>query len=266
MDKMLVAVFDTETAAFEGLSALKDLHQDGDLTVYATAVIVKDAAGAVSIKKADDQGPAGTALGMLIGSMVGLVAGPIGVVVGASATGLAGLVLDLARVGISADFLDDVSQSLIPGKAAVLAEVDETWVTPVDTRIGNLGGLVLRRQRSKFIDDQLNQEAAALDAEMKQLKDELAQTSAKNKAAVQNRINQVRQKLEAKLAQVEAAQKQAEAEMNAKIEAQRAQRAQASRERAAKNEQRIAEIKADYELRRSKLAQARQLIKEALTP
>lgn len=30
MNKMIVAVFNNETAAFEGLSALKDLHKDGD--------------------------------------------------------------------------------------------------------------------------------------------------------------------------------------------------------------------------------------------
>ena len=29
MNKMLVAVFDSETAAFEGLNALKDLHRNG---------------------------------------------------------------------------------------------------------------------------------------------------------------------------------------------------------------------------------------------
>ncbi len=37
LNKMLVAVFDTEPAAFEGLQALKDLHRDGDITLYATA-------------------------------------------------------------------------------------------------------------------------------------------------------------------------------------------------------------------------------------
>jgi hypothetical protein len=35
MNKMLVAVFDREDAAFEGLSALKDLHRDGDISLYS---------------------------------------------------------------------------------------------------------------------------------------------------------------------------------------------------------------------------------------
>ena len=64
MNKMLVAVFDTEPAAFEGLQALKDLHRDGDITLYATAVLVKDFSGAVNVKQSADQGPLGTAVGM----------------------------------------------------------------------------------------------------------------------------------------------------------------------------------------------------------
>ena len=67
MNKMLVAVFDAETAAFEGLSALKDLHKDGDITLYATTVLIKDNAGKITVKQTDAQGPAGTAVGFLTG-------------------------------------------------------------------------------------------------------------------------------------------------------------------------------------------------------
>ena len=58
MNKMLVAVFDTERAAYEGLHALKELHNEGDITLYATAVLVKDAAGTVSVKQTADRGAA----------------------------------------------------------------------------------------------------------------------------------------------------------------------------------------------------------------
>lgn len=127
MNKMLVAVFDSETVAAEGLSALKGLHKDGDITVYATAVLVKDASGKVSIKQAAEQGPIGTGLGMLAGSMVGLLAGPVGLAVGASMGTLTGLIFDLNKSGIDVQFVDEVSKALSPGKAAVLADVEESW-------------------------------------------------------------------------------------------------------------------------------------------
>ncbi len=49
MNRLLIAVFDNETAANAGLQALHPLHAQGDGTVYATGVIAKDAAGQVSL-------------------------------------------------------------------------------------------------------------------------------------------------------------------------------------------------------------------------
>jgi uncharacterized membrane protein len=266
MNKMLVAVFDTEAAAFEGLSALEDLHREGAITLYATAVIGKDTSGTVSVKQSADPGPVGTALGLLTGSLLGLLAGPVGVAVGAYAGGLTGLTFDLVRFGIGADFLDEASQALTPGKVAVLAEVEETWVTPVDTRLGKLGGVVFRRQRSEVVEDQLAREAAALDAELKQLQEELGQASAEDKAAVRKEIDAVKHKLEAKRDQVEARLEQIKSEAEAKIDTLRAQMQQASDRQKAKNEKRIAELQAEYAARHAKLEQAQKLIQEALFP
>ena len=60
-DTMFVAVFDDESAAYKGASALKELHAAGDVAVYASAVIAKDAEGAIAIKQAQDEGPIGMA-------------------------------------------------------------------------------------------------------------------------------------------------------------------------------------------------------------
>jgi hypothetical protein len=48
-----------ETAAFEGLSALRDLHKEGSISLYASSLIVKDRTGRVSVKQEVDRGPAG---------------------------------------------------------------------------------------------------------------------------------------------------------------------------------------------------------------
>ena len=93
MNKMLITIFDTETDAYEGLRALKELHRAGDLTVYATAVIVKDASGKVAVQQAADGGPIGTGLGMLTGSLIGLLGGPVGAAIGVTTGGLAGMLL-----------------------------------------------------------------------------------------------------------------------------------------------------------------------------
>ncbi len=266
MDKMLVAVFDTEPAASEGLHALEDLHKAGDITLYATAVIAKDAAGAVSIKRAPDSGPLGTGLGLFTGSLVGVLGGPIGVALGAATGSMAGFAFDLVNAGISADFADDVSRSLTAGKVAVLAEVDETWVTPVDTRLSKLGAVVIRRGRSEFVGDQLASDAAALNTDLKQLDAELEHSHAEHRAALQARINGVQMKLKALEGQAAAELEQARRETEAKIDTLRGQMKKASAEQQATIDKRNSEMKAEYEARSAKLAQAEKLIKEALGP
>ncbi|MCL4707973.1 DUF1269 domain-containing protein [bacterium] len=264
MNKMLVAVFDSEEVAVEGLSALKGLHKDGDITVYATAVLVKDASGKVSIKQAAEQGPIGTGLGMLAGSMVGLLAGPVGLAVGASMGTLTGLIFDLNKSGIDVQFVDDVSKALSSGKAAVLADVEESWTEPVDARVRKLGGMVFRRLRSEVVEDQLVRESAAFQAEVKQLKEEQAQAHAENKAAIQAQIDDAKKKAQVMQDQAKARIDQAKREADAKITALQGQHKQASDRQKAKIEKRIAEVKVDLEARHAKLQEAGRLAKEAL--
>ena len=66
-------------------------------------------------------------------------------------------------------------------------------------------------------------------------------------------------------AQAEARQQQLKNETDAKVAALRKQMQQASDRRKAQIEKRTAEVKADYAARSAKLAQARELVKEALS-
>ena len=90
MNKMIVTVFNNEKSAYEGLTAIKQLHTEGSLTLYAAAVIAKDRKGVVSVKQADEPGPAGTIFGLAAGSLVGLLGGPVGLAVGAATGTFAG--------------------------------------------------------------------------------------------------------------------------------------------------------------------------------
>jgi uncharacterized membrane protein len=264
MNKMLVAVFDTETAAFEGLSALKDLHRDGDITLYASAVIVKDKTGKIATRQAAEEGPVGAALGLLTGGMIGILGGPAGLVVGAGIGGLTGLLFDLDNSGIGVTFVDDVSKALTPGKAAVLAEVEEIWTTPVDTRLHQRGGIVFRRLREEVIEDQLVRESAAFDAELKALEDELNQAVAEDRAAIQKNIEQVKKQIKASQDQANARLEQAKADMEARVKALQDQAKGVKDRGKARIEKRIADVKADFAVRSKKLNHAWTLTKEAL--
>ena len=264
MNKMMVAVFDAEPAAFEGLSALRDLHRDGDITIYASAVIVKDKAGKINVKQEADEGPVGTAVGLLVGSLIGILGGPAGLALGASLGGLTGFLFDLDQSGIGVTFLNDVSKSLIPGKAAVVAEVEESWTTPVDTRVHKLGGIVFRRLRSEVVEDQLVRESAAFEADLKALEDDLKRGVAENRAAIQKDIEQVKKQIKVTQDQAKVRLDQAKAEMEARIKSLQDQAKGASDRAKARIEKRIAEVRADFAVRSKKLNQAWTLTKEAL--
>ena len=261
MNKILISTFGTEKAAFEGLSALKDLHESGDITLYASSVIAKDPQGAVSVRQAADSGPVGTLVGMATGGLIGLLGGPAGVAVGAYVGGFGGLMYDLINTGMSGDFIDEVSAALTPGTVAVVADIDETWVTPIDTRLEALGGTTFRRYPGDVIDEQLARETEATTQELEQLNAELRDASGEAKANIEAAIERQRAKLDDLVARVEKALADRKAEFEARLSTLRAQHERVRDAQRQKIQERMDELKASYAARTEKLEEARRLAK-----
>jgi uncharacterized membrane protein len=222
---MLVVVFDTESKAYEGKRALLQLEDEGSIAAYGYAVVGKNADGTATVKQSDDWGPLGTLAGTSLGSLIGLLGGPTGVAIGAGVGMVAGSTADLNNARIGDDFIDDVSRQLLPGRFAVVAEIEEEWATPVDTRMEAIGGTVSRRALSDVKRTVDNEEIAALKADVAQLKAEHAKASAERKAKLQERINQLDSKLQARLEKAKERREAAERQTKAKAEALKAKAA-----------------------------------------
>ena len=210
MDKMLVVVFGDEKSAYEGVDALRALDGEASIVLNTLAVIKKNTDGTVSTERVDDDfpPPSGTFAGTAMGGLIGILGGPVGIAVGTGAGALIGLIRDLRTSDVDTDFLTDVSTALTPGKYAVLADVDEEWVTPVDTRMEALGGVVFRTLKSAAEDERRAREAAARRAELDQLKAEHAKARSDRKAKLQAQIDHLRARLEKSLEQDQARSKQ----------------------------------------------------------
>jgi len=263
MDKMIVAVFDTEPGAYDGLKALSELHREGTLTVYSDAVIAKDATGKVAMRQSGDKGPVGTLLGGATGSLIGLLGGPAGAAMGMYAGSLSGAAFDIANLGVGADFLDEVSKQLVPGKAAVVAEIEEEWIAPLNDRIEKAGGTVYRRSRSQVIDYQDQRDAEALRQEIDQMQAEMAQTKGEAKEKLNRTIANAQASLKAAENRAKARVDEVNKTMVARMQALKDQASRASGEAKARLEQQIAHIKSEHDTRTTKLHQAWQLTKEA---
>lgn len=264
MSKFVVIVFPSEARAYEGTRALNALHAEGSLTLYGMTVITKDAAGKASVKEAADEGPLGTPVGGLTGGLVGVFGGPIGTVAGAAAGAILGSLFDLINFGVSEDFISKVSNELQPGKTAIVAEIDETWTTPLETRMEALGATVLRTWRADFEDEQIAKEVAAQDADFEQLRAEYAQANAEAKAKLQAKLDQAKADLKQAQARLKARIDALNKEANAKTAALQRQVAEAHADAKEKIRQRNAAMRADYDARSAKLKQAWELTKEAL--
>ena len=249
MDKMLAVVFDEEKAAYEGARALSDLNAEGSVAVNAVAVIKKNVDGTISTRRVDGDFPIQTFAGTAIGSVIGILGGPVGIAAGSAAGALAGLIGDLYTSGVDTDFLSDVSSALIPGKCAVVADVEEDWVTPVDTRMEAIGGVVYRTLKTTVEDDHWSRQARAARAELDQLKIEHAQVRADRKAKLQAQIESLTQRADTTLQRAQERARQVNLEFQTRLGAlqEKAQREEGDAKAAL--DARIARLRSDYQKR-----------------
>ena len=249
MYKLLAVVFNDEKSAYEGARALADLNRDGSIDVFAAAVLQKDANGWVATKKVQSDFPLQTVAVTVIGGLIGLLGGPAGVAVGSAAGAATGLLGDMYTAGVDEDFLTEVSTALTPGKCALIAEVDEDWVTPVDTRMEALGGVVHRTLKSTFEHEEWSQAAADARTELDQLKAEEVDARADRKAKLQAQIARLSKRLDTKLDRAKAQSKQAAEEFHAKVTALRKRIDEQREDRKAALEARLARLRSDYHTR-----------------
>jgi len=253
MERLLAVVFNNEAGAYEALQAINQLDDEGSITAYAAQVIEKGPDGSISAKKTEGNFPLQTSKGVLLGSLVGLLGGPVGVAIGAAAGASAGALGDLNIAGLNSDFVNEVSISLTPGKVALVVDANEDWVTPVDTRMEALGGIVFRTARQNFEADQRARDVAELKSEIAELKAEHAATRADRKAKLQTKIDTLNSRLQQKLQQAKQRSEQIRSENDAKVQALQARAVKARGDIKAKLEAGITKMRQEAETATSKL-------------
>jgi uncharacterized membrane protein len=218
MDRMLVVVFDNEAKAYEGKKALLQLDAEGSLSAYAYAVLVKQADGKSTVKQGDDSGPLGTLAGTALGSLIGILGGPLGVAVGAASGEVLGGAFDINNARIGEDFIEDVSKRLGPNKVALVAEIEEDWTTPVDSRMEGLGGVVFRRALSEVKQTVHEENVTAIKADLAQMKAEHAKANADRQGKLQEKINQLSSRIEAQMQKAKDRRAASERQTQAKVQ------------------------------------------------
>ncbi len=109
-----------------------------------SAVLAKDAEGKFSVHEITDEGHGGTKIGALIGALAGLAVGPAAATVMAVGGAVIGNATDLSNEDDFTEFANNMADQVVPGGAAIVADVSEDGVTTFEATMRGLGGAVLR--------------------------------------------------------------------------------------------------------------------------
>jgi uncharacterized membrane protein len=132
--------------AYQALTDLKELDSQGQIKIAGAAVVARDVDGRVDIKSEVGKTPyEGTATGGTIGLLVGIIGGPLGMLLGGSYGLLVGSLFDMDDVSTTESVLGDISKQVQPTRTAVLAQVTEQSPEVIENAMAKLGGEVLRR-------------------------------------------------------------------------------------------------------------------------
>lgn len=139
-NNVLVVHFPENSKAFAALSQFKS--QPG---VRGAAVVERTADGQVRV--ADGYSPAGgsgVAVGGLVGSLIGILAGPVGVLLGWSTGMLVGGAFEVDELADAEDGFTILSRSIPAGTNALVVEMFETSHAIADDVAGELDGTITR--------------------------------------------------------------------------------------------------------------------------
>jgi uncharacterized membrane protein len=145
-DKVVVVSFSDDSQAFEALATVKQLDGQGQIDLVAAAVVTRDPDGRVQVKdEAGGDSYVGTASGGLIGLLIGILGGPLGILIGGATGLLLGSLYDLDDADTTDSALSQVSKTVRVGHNSLLAQVVEQSPDVLDTAMDRLSGTVVRR-------------------------------------------------------------------------------------------------------------------------
>ena len=143
---LIVAVFNVESEGFQALSDLKHAAE-GDSYIISAAALVKKEKGACFYLDGFDTGintANDTMLGGLVGMLLGIFAGPIGILLGGSYGALVGMTVDADDASFGASMLDQIADKLDDGMVALVALAGEESNDALDAKLSAYDTVIAR--------------------------------------------------------------------------------------------------------------------------
>ena len=137
MYNIVAAIFDVESEGYQAMSTLSRTPIIKDTSILQMA-LVKRENGALKVCDSYDSGIHTTddmLLGGLLGSVVGILGGPVGVLLMGSYGALAGSMVDTVDALDSVSVMEKVAEKLVDGEVALILLVDESDEDEIDSKL-----------------------------------------------------------------------------------------------------------------------------------
>ena len=133
---VVIGTYRTEQIAEKALKDITQSTKDGEIDIEGIALVEKGIDGKIHVKDAAEISTGrGAAFGGVIGGVIGLLAGPPGVVILGSAGALIGGAITSGDEGIPDERLMDLGETLEPGTSAVVVIVTSAWVEALESSL-----------------------------------------------------------------------------------------------------------------------------------
>jgi membrane protein len=129
--------------------------------------------------------------------LVGVLGGPLGMLLGLGAGALAGSFVDASRLEFGDDIVSDFARTVPPGGNAILAQVTEDGTAALDAFAASVDGVLVRRPVAEVISEiEAQQQAAeaAAEAARKALRDQKRQ---ERQEKAQERLDKIQERFNA---------------------------------------------------------------------
>jgi len=141
---VIVAAYDEEKVAFDAYEFLRDSRTVAKLFYQVAAILWRAEDGKLHIKEPDDKTTgAGVGVGAVLGGMIGTLAGPAGIVLGAGAGAAIGGLAASGDSGIPDERLEEIGAALTPGTSALVVLLHESDVQETRRALTEQGGKVM---------------------------------------------------------------------------------------------------------------------------
>jgi len=218
MKNVIVASFKEEANAIEAMHKLNELDSFGDITIYEQIMVRKMAYGKTEILKQDDTIGWRTFTGMGVGSLLGLLGGPVGFVIGLYSGTAIGAIADASHYDFAEDFIYKVERKIEAGTVSIIAEIEEDNEVFVDNILKPFGAVLIRSDVDLEFDKHVDEQIDEIEADIAEQNAEMKKAVGNEKKKFQVKIADLKEKRRARIAEFAAKNKQVKENFKTKVE------------------------------------------------